>query len=215
MTRRKEHWDRVWREREPTGVSWYRPEPGTSLAFIEEADPPAGARVLDVGGGVTTLAGALLERGFRPAVLDISREGLERARARLGERADEVEWIRADVTRFDPPRRWDVWHDRAVLHFLVEEVDREAYRRALLRALESGGVAVIATFAPEGPDRCSGLPVRRYGIEDLATWLAPELAAEAWTTEDHVTPSGSTQQFLVARFRVVDGRSNPVRERAP
>jgi len=201
MEDRVNHWDRVWREREPTEVSWYRPRPGTSLGFIDAADLPAGARVLDVGGGATTLAGALLERGFRPAVLDVSREGLERARTGLGQRASEVEWIRADVTRFEPPHLWDAWHDRAVLHFLVEEKDRQAYRRALLRALEPGGVAVIATFGPEGPDRCSGLPVRRYGIEDLATWLAPEATAEAWTTEDHVTPSGSTQQFLVARFR--------------
>lgn len=201
MTGRKNHWDRVWRGREPTEVSWYRPDPGISLRFIEAADPPAGARILDVGGGATTLAGALLDRGFRPAVLDLSREGLEGARARLGERAAEVEWIHADVAGFDPPHRWDVWHDRAVLHFLIEEEDREAYRRALLSALEPGGVAVIATFGPEGPDRCSGLPVRRYGFEDLAAWLAPELVAEGWTTEDHVTPSGTTQQFLVARFR--------------
>lgn len=205
MTGGEAHWDRVWRERDPTEVSWYRPDPETSIRFVEAADPPELARILDVGGGATTLAGALLERGYRPSVLDVSAEGLARARARLGQRAAEVEWIHADVTAFEPSHRWDVWHDRAALHFLVEETDRKAYRRALLRALEPGGAAVIATFAPEGPSRCSGLPVRRYGIEDLAEWLGPELEAEGWEVEEHVTPSGATQPFLVVRLRHVDG----------
>lgn len=205
MTGGERHWDRVWRERDPTEVSWYRSDPETSLRFIEATGPPAGARVLDVGGGATTLAAALLERGYRPAVLDVSAEGLDRARASLGDRAAEVEWIRADVTDFEPPHRWDVWHDRAVLHFLVEEADRRAYRRTLLRALEPAGAAVIATFAPQGPTRCSGLPVRRYGIEDLGALLAPDLEAEAWEIEEHVTPSGAVQPFLVARFREVGG----------
>lgn len=196
-----DHWERVWSERSPEEVSWYQPRPETSLRLLREADLPAGARVLDVGGGASTLVDHLLDLGCRPGVLDLSAAALERARDRLGERADEVEWFVGDVREFRSPHRWEAWHDRATLHFLVEEADRRAYREALLDALAPGGVAVIATFGPAGPDRCSGLPVRRHSRADLAELLRPELRTETCCVEDHVTPSGSRQQFLACRSR--------------
>lgn len=195
------HWERVWSERSPEEVSWHQPRPEASLELLREADLPDGARVLDVGGGASTLVDHLLDLGCRPGVLDVSAAALERARDRLGERADEVEWFVGDVREFRSPHPWEVWHDRATLHFLVEEADRRAYREVLLDALAPGGVAVIAGFGPEGPDRCSGLPVRRHSRADLADLLGPELEIEACDERDHVTPSGTRQQFLACRFR--------------
>lgn len=196
-----DHWERVWSERSPEEVSWYQPRPETSLRLLREADLPDGARVLDVGGGASTLVDHLLDLGCRPGVLDVSAAALERARDRLGERADEVEWFVGDVRRFRSPHPWDAWHDRATLHFLVEEADRRAYREVLLDALAPGGVAVIAGFGPEGPDRCSGLPVRRHSRADLVDLLGPELGIKACDELVHTTPSGTRQQFLACRFR--------------
>lgn len=195
------HWERVWRERSPEEVSWYQPRPELSLRLLRGADLPAGARVLDVGSGSSTLVDHLLEMGCRPGVLDISAAALEPARERLGERAEEVEWFVGDVRAFDSPHPWEAWHDRATFHFFVEPADRRAYRRVLLDALAPGGAAVIATFGPDGPDRCSGLPVRRHAREDLTGFLLPELRVETCETEDHATPSGTRQQFLACRFR--------------
>jgi trans-aconitate methyltransferase len=198
---RARHWDRIWRESDPTRLSWYQVRPETSLAFIERAAVPQGAQVLDVGGGASSLVEHLLARGYRPGALDVSEEALARSRARLGPRAAEVEWLHADVTRWDPPHQWDLWHDRAVLHFLTDEADRHAYRATLLRALRPGGQAVIAEFGPEGPQSCSGLEVRRYSAEELEDLLGPELRLEEWASEEHLTPSGGVQRFLVCRLR--------------
>jgi SAM-dependent methyltransferase len=204
---RARHWDRVWREREPERVSWYQPQPGLSWRLIERAGLPTGARVLDVGGGASTLVDRLLDLGFRPAVLDISDEALARARERLGSRAGGVEWFPADVTRWNPPHLWDLWHDRATLHFLTDESDRQAYRATLLRALRPGGWAVIAQFGPEGPTTCSEKPVRRWSAGEVEAFFGPELAIEEQATEDHVTPAGTLQRFLVCRLRRATGPS--------
>lgn len=198
---RARHWDRVWRERDRARVSWYQPRPGLSLQLIETAELPEGSRVLDVGGGTSSLVERLLDAGYRPGVLDVSEEALARARARLGARATRVEWFRADVTRWNPPHDWDLWHDRATLHFLTDERDRQAYRATLLRALPPGGCAVLAEFGPQGPTTCSGLPVHRWSAEALEAFLGPELAIEERSAEEHVTPSGATQRFVVCRFR--------------
>lgn len=201
-TKRATHWERVHRARDPGSVSWYQPRPETSLRLIGRAGLAAGSRVLDVGAGASTLVDHLLDLGYRPTVLDVSEAALERVRRRLGDRAGEVEWVRADVTRWRPPGpRWDLWHDRATFHFLIDESDRRAYRETLLAALRPGGHAVIATFGPDGPDRCSGLPVRRHSADDLGAFLAPDFRLEEWTAEDHHTPSGTLQRFLFARLR--------------
>jgi SAM-dependent methyltransferase len=206
-TERAHHWDRVWAQKDPTEVSWFQPRLETPLRLIWEAGLPPGARVLDVGGGVSTLVDSLLELGYRPGVLDISARAIQRVRGRLGKQADEVEWFVGDVTSFISPHPWDLWHDRAVLHFLIEEPDRGAYRSTLLRALSDEGCAVISTFGPAGPTHCSGLPVRRYSARDLADFLGPELSLEASIVGDHVTPSGRVQQFVGCRLR--RGQSHP------
>jgi ubiquinone/menaquinone biosynthesis C-methylase UbiE len=154
-----------------------------------------------VGGGASRLVDALLEEGFgQLAVLDISAVALERARTRLGSRAAAVTWIASDVATWTPDALFDVWHDRAVFHFLVTEEERAAYRTTLRRALVSGGQAVIATFASDGPDRCSGLPVVRYEPETLAVELGPPFELVEGVREDHVTPGGKVQRFQYSRL---------------
>ena len=200
---RERHWDRIWRESDPTRVSWYQPRPETSLAFIRRARLASGAQVLDVGGGASALVEHLLGLGYKPGVLDVSEAALARSRARLSPRSPQVEWFHSDVTQWDPPHWWDLWHDRAVLHFLIDEADRRAYRATLHRALRTGGQAVIAEFGPEGPTSCSGLEVRRYSAEELEDFLGPEFRLEEQATEEHHTPSGGVQSFLLCRFRRV------------
>ena len=157
--------------------------------------------MLDVGGGAAALVERMLDLGYRPGVLDVSGEAVARSRARLGTRAADVEWYVADVTGWEPPHPWDLWHDRAVLHFLTDERDRDAYRATLERAVPSGGCAVFAEFGPEGPTSCSGLPVHRWSAEELREFLGSGWTLEAQAPEAHVTPSGAVQQFVVCWFR--------------
>jgi len=142
----------------------------------------------------------LAHGGFHIGVLDLAAPALERSQARLGPAAPEVEWIVADVTRYRAPIPWDVWHDRAVFHFLVEEDDREGYREALRSSVRPGGSAVVATFGPSGPERCSGLPVVRYDPIALAEALGPDLVLRDHEYDEHLTPSGAIQQFLYCVF---------------
>jgi hypothetical protein len=173
-----------------------------SLRMLDAAGVAASASVIDVGGGASPLAGALLERGFRDVtVLDISAAAMEQARHRLGPRAGEVHWLTADIRAWWPPRRYAAWHDRAVFHFLTAEPDRRDYRRALAEATTPGAVAVVGCFAPDGPQRCSGLPVARYGPGDLAAELAPDWQLVAQDGEEHTTPSGLAQPFTWAALR--------------
>jgi SAM-dependent methyltransferase len=199
---RHAHWQDVYRGRAPEAASWYQPEPTVSLALIAATGLPAGAGVIDVGGGASTLVDCLLDRGFDDlTVLDVAEDSLAAARARLGDRAARVAWIAADVTAWSPDRRWDLWHDRAVFHFLTAPADQRAYVAALDRALAPGGHVVIATFAPEGPDRCSGLPVVRYDEARLGAALGPGFRFVESRREDHRTPGGATQAFLYQRYR--------------
>jgi len=201
-----DHWNGFWDGADPDRVSWFEPRPENSLALIESSGVGYEAALIDVGAGASMLTSQLLEAGYEDlTVLDISAGGLEAARERLGSRASEVEWIQADVCEFDPPRTWDLWHDRAVFHFLVRAESRASYLRTLDRALAPGGQVVLATFGPEGPDRCSGLDVRRYSVESLADELGRGLRLEDSSLQDHVTPAGGSQQFLHARFRRVGG----------
>lgn len=197
---RRQHWEQVYVRSDERQTSWHQPRPSTSLAFIEGASLGPGARILDVGGGTSRLVDHLLALGYRPGVLDVSGAALRIARERLGDRAAAVEWFESDVTDFVSPHRWDVWHDRAVFHFLVDAEDRERYVGVLKRAVRPGGHAVIATFGPAGPERCSGLPTRRYDAEALGAALGEGFSLEASEIEDHVKPDGGTQQFLFCRF---------------
>jgi SAM-dependent methyltransferase len=197
----RSHWEGVYAQKGEREVSWFQEVPATSLRLIRSTGAGPHARIVDVGGGASRLVDTLLDAGFeRVTVLDVAEAALRRARDRLGPRAARVAWIAADVTAWAPDEALDVWHDRAVFHFLVRPEDRAAYRAALLRGLRSGGHAIVATFAPDGPERCSGLPVARYDPESLAVELGPELRLVESAREDHRTPAGRVQRFQFSRF---------------
>ncbi len=198
---RRDHWEGVYASQDPERVSWYRETLEISLDLIAKGAPGAEARLIDVGGGASTLVDHLLDRGYRkPAVLDIAGAALQEARTRLGARAGEVVWLEQDVTRWRPDALYDVWHDRAVFHFLTEPQDRTAYVAAMERALTPRGRAILATFAPEGPEKCSGLPVVRYSPETLAAALGPAFALAEFRHETHITPGGVAQAFVYCSF---------------
>ena len=199
---RKTHWDRVYQSNEDHEVSWYQPRPEKSLQLIERCELPPSARVIDVGGGTSRLVDCLLDAGHsNVGVLDVSQTALERTGQRLGNRAASVKWIVSDVTKYEPSHRWDLWHDRAVFHFLVDETDRERYREALLQSLEPNGHVVMATFGPQGPERCSGLPVVRRNPDSLQRALGSEFNLLESLIEKHKTPKGAVQEFLYCRFQ--------------
>lgn len=203
-----EHWEALYRQRRVDEVSWFEQRPARSLACIEATGSARDAAVVDVGGGASTLVDHLLEAGFEDVtVLDVSAAALEHARRRLGDRAGGVSWVVSDVLAWRPDRAFDLWHDRAVLHFLVDPADRRRYVETMRRVLARGGHAVIATFGPQAPEQCSGLPVVRYEAETLAALFGEDFRLEAHTLGDHRTPGGATQQFLYARLRRADSRS--------
>ncbi len=196
-----EHWNQMYSTRQEQELSWFEEAPAISLELLLMPRLDIQAPVLDVGGGSSRLVDALLDRGFiQPAVLDISAAALEKSKKRLASRASRVRWIVADITRWEPDRQYMAWHDRAVFHFLATEEQRAAYRSALERALPPGATAVIGTFALDGPERCSGLPVRRYSPESLAAELGPGFTCTAVRSVDHATPTGKVQHFQFSRF---------------
>jgi SAM-dependent methyltransferase len=202
VTESEAHWQRLWAEKAPNEVSWFQARPALSLELVREADVAEDAPIIDVGGGASALAGELLRAGYTDVtVADVAASALQRARADLGERADEVEWVVADVRNHRFARTYELWHDRAVFHFMVEEADRLAYLDSMRSALRPGGHLILVTFGPQGPSRCSGLPVARYGAESLGEILGPEFGLECSRFEAHRTPSGAEQQFVYARFR--------------
>lgn len=191
------HWQDRYSSTAATEVSWFEETPATSLELIDAVAPRAPRSVVDVGGGASRLVDHLVARGDEVAVVDVSAAAIDTARnrlARTGTDPGAVEWIDADIRTWAPPRRWDVWHDRALLHFLTEAGDREAYVAALRRALAPGGGVVIGVFAEDGPTHCSGLRVHRYSVADLRGLIdGIEVVAERRTT--HLTPQGATQRF--------------------
>ena len=196
MESRRQHWDHVYATKPANSVSWYQPTPEPSLRALDEAGVPATASFIDVGGGASSLVDSLLSKRWTDlTVLDIAGPALEVAKARLGSEAERVRWLVADVTEWIPDRTYDVWHDRAVFHFLTEAEQRSAYVRALEAGTAPGSVVIIATFAPDGPERCSGLPVRRYDASALVTELGSAFALEHEWREGHETPGGTRQSF--------------------
>ncbi|MDH3275256.1 MAG: class I SAM-dependent methyltransferase [Gammaproteobacteria bacterium] len=193
----KNHWQRVYGEKEPTAVSWYQPVPKISLQLIRSTHIARDEPILDAGGGASTLVDHLMSEGYTDiSVLDISGKALERSRARLGDRADAVTWIESDVTEFEPLRRFALWHDRAVFHFLTKSADRDKYIEVVCRALQPNGHLVLATFGPEGPERCSGLDIQRYGVDELQKLFGSRFDLCSHELDEHATPMGSKQQFL-------------------
>lgn len=198
---RRDHWEAIWSERRPESVSWYQSVPRTSLELVTRYARPED-RVLDVGGGASRLVDLLLQRSYRHlAVLDVSPAALEHARARLGPGAEAADWIVADVTSWRPTVPVELWHDRAVFHFLVDPVERAAYVAAAARGIASGGHLVVATFALDGPEMCSGLPVQRYDADGLAAAFEQDFDAVETAVERHVTPAGAAQPFVYVVLR--------------
>lgn len=195
------HWQGVYQRREPDQVSWHEPTPEASLKWIGKAGVRSDAAILDAGGGASALAGELVRRGYTDVtVADISASAIEHSQSALGELAGQISWVVADLRTHRFPRRYDLWHDRAVFHFMVEDADRDAYLAVLRSAIVPGGKLILATFGPQGPTECSGLPVRRYGASRLAALLGPGFRLLDSELLDHRTPSGANQQFLFAHF---------------
>jgi 2-polyprenyl-3-methyl-5-hydroxy-6-metoxy-1,4-benzoquinol methylase len=197
---RVEHWRAAHRAKAARDQSWHQTNPALSLELITEVASP-GASVLDVGSGASALPDRLLDLGYHVGVLDIAAEALQLTKKRLAARAHEVEWFEGDVTGFRATHPWDVWHDRAVFHFLIEESDRRAYRERAEETVTPGGSLILATFSERGPERCSGLPTLRYSAEALAAEMGQSFRLETTRSEEHRTPAGRTQDFLYARFR--------------
>jgi SAM-dependent methyltransferase len=196
------HWDEVYASRPSDSLSWYQQGGGLSLEWIREIGLSPSAGIIDVGGGTSRLVDELLTAGYDDlTVLDLSRQALETARSRLGDAADKVLWLEQDVTEADlAPARFDLWHDRAVFHFLTTATDQQAYVARLHRSLRPGGRVIMATFAESGPERCSGLPVMRYGPESLHVVLGKDLRLIRHATEHHTTPGGAVQPFSFCLF---------------
>lgn len=199
----KAHWEQAYVNRPPEQLGWYRPHLESSLALIAAAGLRPDQPLIDVGGGASTLVDDLLGLGYaRITVADLSDAALERARRRLGERADAVTWVSADVLTAElPAGPYALWHDRAVFHFLTDAADRASYLARLRQALAPGGQAVLGVFAPEAPPRCSGLEVRRYSLDALRDEVGPGFALAEHRFEAHTTPGGVAQRYLYCRFK--------------
>ena len=203
MRSSKDHWTAIYQKYPAGELSWFQAKPTCSLALIEAAGLARSDPILDVGGGASLLVDHLLDGGYQDiTVLDLAAPALDAVRARLGARVQAITLLHADVARFVPPRRrYALWHDRALLHFLTSAAERRRYLRALAASLRPGGHVVIATFAPDGPARCSGLEVVRYEPSVLGTMLGPRFALVRVEREAHVTPRGAVQSFQYSLFR--------------
>jgi 2-polyprenyl-3-methyl-5-hydroxy-6-metoxy-1,4-benzoquinol methylase len=200
----KAHWETIYTSKAPDAVSWYRPHLETSLALIERAAGSPSASIIDVGGGESTLVDDLLGRGYENiTVLDVSQVAIEVTKKRSGRAADQVRWIAADITQVQlEPSSYDVWHDRAVFHFLTAIEQRVAYVRTVANAVRPGGHVIVSTFGPEGPTKCSGLEIVRYDAESLHNQFGAHFRLLESYKELHRTPIGTTQQFLYCYCRV-------------
>jgi len=199
---RESHWNEVWSKNREGKESWFQERPSLSLDLIQRHTANRSARILDVGGGSSLLAETLLADGFEHiGVLDIAASALERARNRMGNRDPSVEWIAGDVTAYEPSLPWDLWHDRAVFHFLVDADDQESYMRSVRRSLSPTGIVVISTFGPDGPEKCSGLNVKCHSPESLGEAFGSGFALLESHIEMHRTPNNTDQQFVYCVFR--------------
>jgi ubiquinone/menaquinone biosynthesis C-methylase UbiE len=200
---RKDHWEQIYSTRASDAVSWFQRRADCSLRLIRATGAGPEAAIIDVGGGASVLVDDLLAEGYRHlTVLDLSGAALAVARRRLGPAADRVTWIEADVTQAElPAHGYDVWHDRAVFHFLTDPADRAAYVAQVLRAVKPGGHVIVASFAEDGPERCSGLPVVRYSPDGMHAQFGGAFALLGHEKEAHQTPGGAVQQFVYCYCR--------------
>lgn len=199
---RQSHWQDVYSKKSENEVSWFQASPSPSLELIAKLSVTEDSSIIDVGGGASRLVDHLIDRGYGDlTVLDLADAALQAAKGRLGKRADRVHWIAADVTIWEPERVYDIWHDRAAFHFLTEERDRAAYIERLQRGVRMGGHAIIATFALDGPEKCSGLPVMRYDSQSLGHTIGRAFQLVDTRRHVHSTPWKSDQSFQFSVFR--------------
>lgn len=198
MQNQKEHWEKVYQTKQPDAVSWFQEHATRSLEIIHSIGASSDSNIIDVGGGASTLVDDLLHDGFKHvSVLDLSSGALEVARKRLGACGDSVSWIAGDIREVNLPEgTYDIWHDRAVFHFLTDPADRAAYVKQVMKSVKPGGHVIVATFAPDGPEQCSGLPVARYAPDQLHGEFGPSFQLLEHASEEHKTPWGSVQHFV-------------------
>jgi len=203
---RKSHWEQVYATRMAEKLGWYKPRLDTPLSWLEALALDRSAPVIDVGGGASTFVDDLIDEGYESiTVLDVSDEALGASKKRLGRQSEMVMWLSGDITSYSlPPNRFILWHDRAMLHFLVDADQREAYHANLMRSLQPGGYVIIGVFAPEAPEKCSGLPVQRYDADGLARFLGDSFERVRQHKEMHVTPGGVEQMYVYCLFRRSD-----------
>lgn len=198
---RQSHWEQIYQTKNADQVSWFEPRPETSLGLIQRSAVARSAAIIDIGSGTSRLLDTLIEAGYNNlSALDIAPAALAQSRQRLGVAAQGIDWIAADITEATLPKTYDLWHDRAVFHFLTQTKDQQAYRRQLLRYLKPGGTLIIASFALDGPRQCSGLDVQRYDAQGLSTFLGAPFQRLESLSETHSTPSGAQQAFIYNRF---------------
>ncbi len=201
MFDRKAHWQNVYKEKSPLDVSWYQKEPKLSLGLIHRTGVQSDEAIIDVGGGSSVLVDYLYKEGFTNlSVLDISANALASAKKRLGDSANGIEWVEADVTEFSPPHQFTLWHDRAVFHFLTDKSDRNNYVKALKNVLKPNGHLIIAAFAIGGPEKCSGLKIVQYDSSRLMVELGEDFELAEERNEVHITPANKEQKFRYFRF---------------
>jgi trans-aconitate methyltransferase len=202
---RKSHWEKIHQSKALQELSWYQSIPEPSLRMFRELGVQPTAKVIDIGGGDSLLVDHLLEQGFSDlSVLDISEAALEKTKSRLGRQAAKVKWIVADVTAFEPEEHFDVWHDRAVFHFLLKEEEISRYVQSAHKSLSPYGLLIVGTFSDQGPEKCSGLPVRRYSESALADCFSQYFEKLNAVYCDHITPSGAVQNFVFCGFKKLE-----------
>jgi len=202
MDSRKKHWETIYDTKQLNKVSWYQPIPQPSLNYIKALDIPKNAEIIDIGGGDSFLVDFLLKEGYTNiSVLDISEKAIERAKLRLGSKSDQVIWIVSDITEFKPTKKYDLWHDRAVLHFLTLEEEIQKYVKTLESSLSTEGKVIIGTFSENGPTKCSGIKIKQYSKEQLTQLFTNDFSLHKCENIDHETPFNTIQNFTFCHFQ--------------
>ncbi len=199
---KKDHWEKVYQTKNIEEVSWYQPKPETSLNLIQEAGLPLTASIIDIGGGDSFLVDHLINLGFEDiTILDISETALNKAKERLGARAEKIKWIVADAASFEPKEQYDIWHDRAAFHFLTKEEEVNHYVKAVGKAIRPGGVFILGTFSEDGPKKCSGIEIQQYSESSMEEKFGKFMKKEKCIRIGHQTPFNTSQDFIFCRFR--------------
>jgi len=198
----QQHWDRIYKSRDETEVSWFQPYPKTSMEFVDFFNLPLDAHIIDIGGGDSHFVDALLERGYLNIyILDISPAAIEKAKQRLGEKATQIHWIVSDINDFEPSIAFDLWHDRAAFHFLTKEDKINRYVTIAEKGIRSNGYLVLGTFSESGPEKCSGLEIKQYNEASMSHHFEQGFERIKCIREDHITPSTNVQNFQFCSFK--------------